>query len=77
MEMSYTWIPSPVGPDQLSNYNKLGRTQFEREMKGSLMPSRTSAGTAPISVVPGTFYDGQGRITPSNATKGGNIDQTA
>ena len=75
--MSYTWIPSPVGPDQLKMYNKLGRTQFERNMQGALMPVPSAAGTAPISIVPGTFYDGKGQISNNPAPKGGNFDQSA
>lgn len=77
MDMNYTWIPGTVGLDQLSTFNKLGRTQFERTMRGALLPIHGPAGQAPISVVPGTFYDGKGAILNNPAAKGGNFDSTA
>lgn len=77
MDMNYTWIPGTVGLDQLNTFNKLGRTQFERTMRGALLPERGPAGQAPISVVPGTFYDGKGEIINNPAPKGGNFDSTA
>jgi hypothetical protein len=77
MDMNYTWIPGAVGLEQLSKFNKLGRTQFERTIQGALLPMHGPAGQGPISVVPGTVYNGQGEILNNPAAKGGNFDSTA